>query len=192
MHKLPVALAMLALAATAHAAKFNVWAGHDGITNISAVITTRDTLNTVGGYDILSIEGTSTWGTITGLITNPSQPYTSFYWPDGHVTASYQSGAEWPFDNVLYDNGGAWFSENGVLFQTATAIWNLAIYQGQDYVGLSSLGSFDATEWRIPIEVTRISDQAVPEPASWAMMIAGFGMIGGLLRSRRRGLPSFG
>jgi hypothetical protein len=28
---------------------------------------------------------------------------------------------------------------------------------------------------------------AVPEPASWAMMLAGFGMIGGALRSRRRG-----
>lgn len=30
---------------------------------------------------------------------------------------------------------------------------------------------------------------AVPEPASWAMMIAGFGMVGGALRTRRR-LPT--
>ncbi len=28
--------------------------------------------------------------------------------------------------------------------------------------------------------------QQVPEPASWAMMIAGFGLIGGTLRARRR------
>ncbi|MDB5453794.1 MAG: hypothetical protein JWO33_2372, partial [Caulobacteraceae bacterium] len=27
---------------------------------------------------------------------------------------------------------------------------------------------------------------AVPEPATWAMMIAGFGMIGGAMRHRRR------
>jgi PEP-CTERM motif len=27
---------------------------------------------------------------------------------------------------------------------------------------------------------------AVPEPATWAMMIGGFGMIGGALRYRRR------
>jgi hypothetical protein len=27
---------------------------------------------------------------------------------------------------------------------------------------------------------------AVPEPATWAMMIGGFGMVGGSLRSRRR------
>jgi hypothetical protein len=31
-----------------------------------------------------------------------------------------------------------------------------------------------------------------PEPASWAMMLAGFGMIGGALRSRRRIAVAFG
>lgn len=34
----------------------------------------------------------------------------------------------------------------------------------------------------------RIALQSVPEPASWAMMIAGFGLVGGSLRSRRRAL----
>lgn len=33
---------------------------------------------------------------------------------------------------------------------------------------------------------------AVPEPASWAMMLAGFGMIGGALRSRRKTSLQFG
>lgn len=32
---------------------------------------------------------------------------------------------------------------------------------------------------------------AVPEPASWAMMIAGFGLIGGAMRTRRREGPAF-
>ena len=32
---------------------------------------------------------------------------------------------------------------------------------------------------------------AVPEPASWAMMIGGFGMIGGVLRSRRKAIVRF-
>ncbi|MEG8038220.1 PEPxxWA-CTERM sorting domain-containing protein [Sphingomonas sp. LR60] len=31
---------------------------------------------------------------------------------------------------------------------------------------------------------------AVPEPATWAMMILGFGLIGGALRSRRRGVAT--
>jgi PEP-CTERM motif len=33
---------------------------------------------------------------------------------------------------------------------------------------------------------------AVPEPASWALMLGGFGMLGGILRSRRRVTVSFG
>jgi hypothetical protein len=33
---------------------------------------------------------------------------------------------------------------------------------------------------------------AVPEPASWALMLGGFGMIGGAMRSRRKGTVSFG
>ena len=32
---------------------------------------------------------------------------------------------------------------------------------------------------------------AVPEPASWIMMIAGFGAMGGMLRHRRRGMGAF-
>lgn len=36
-------------------------------------------------------------------------------------------------------------------------------------------------------DITAFSIAAVPEPASWAMMIGGFGMIGGTLRRRRAG-----
>ncbi|HWI85758.1 MAG TPA: PEPxxWA-CTERM sorting domain-containing protein [Sphingomonas sp.] len=31
----------------------------------------------------------------------------------------------------------------------------------------------------------------VPEPASWAMMLAGFGLIGGALRTRRTATISY-
>lgn len=34
--------------------------------------------------------------------------------------------------------------------------------------------------------------RAVPEPASWAMMIGGFGLVGASLRTRRRAAVSFG
>lgn len=36
------------------------------------------------------------------------------------------------------------------------------------------------------IYVDKISLTAAPEPASWAMMVGGFGLIGGMLRTRRR------
>jgi len=32
---------------------------------------------------------------------------------------------------------------------------------------------------------------AVPEPASWALMLGGFGLVGGAMRSRRRQAVSF-
>lgn len=34
-------------------------------------------------------------------------------------------------------------------------------------------------------------DGAVPEPSSWAMMLGGFGLVGGAMRSRRRAAISF-
>jgi len=38
----------------------------------------------------------------------------------------------------------------------------------------------------------QVTSQSIPEPASWAMMIGGFGLVGGALRSRRRVALSFG
>jgi hypothetical protein len=37
------------------------------------------------------------------------------------------------------------------------------------------------------LEVDHLQFGLVPEPAAWAVMLAGFGLAGGLLRSRRRG-----
>ena len=36
-----------------------------------------------------------------------------------------------------------------------------------------------------------LSNGAVPEPASWALMVGGFGLVGGALRSRRRTAVTF-
>jgi PEP-CTERM motif len=36
--------------------------------------------------------------------------------------------------------------------------------------------------------IVRVAQGAVPEPASWAMMLVGFGVVGGALRSRRNSL----
>ncbi len=40
------------------------------------------------------------------------------------------------------------------------------------------------------VEFTNSSIAAVPEPATWAMMIMGFGLIGGALRSRKAGVTT--
>lgn len=58
------------------------------------------------------------------------------------------------------------------------------------------LAAFDAFGWNINYDVLAQRDRifrtrdldvsAVPEPASWAMMIGGFGLIGGAMRRRRK------
>jgi hypothetical protein len=40
--------------------------------------------------------------------------------------------------------------------------------------------------------IDRVYFGAVPETASWAMMLGGFGMIGGAMRARRKAVVSFG
>ena len=44
----------------------------------------------------------------------------------------------------------------------------------------------DASRWSVAAATT-----PAPEPASWAMMLGGFGMIGGALRARRKSAISF-
>lgn len=59
------------------------------------------------------------------------------------------------------------------------------------------LAAFDAMGWNLSVDIldhpdynrttADIFSSAVPEPASWMMMIVGFGLIGGALRGRARG-----
>jgi len=136
-------------------------------------LTTADTLNTVGGYDILSATGTIDGNAVTGLVANPNQPDT------------YEEGG-FSFDNVLFAGGGAFLDPNGFMVTTASAEYNFGygidlqgnpvdryfswIHTGASYASSAGSATLDA---------------AVPEPASWAMMVAGFGLAGATMRRRR-------
>ncbi|HTI31348.1 MAG TPA: PEPxxWA-CTERM sorting domain-containing protein, partial [Sphingomonas sp.] len=47
-------------------------------------------------------------------------------------------------------------------------------------------GGTGGSRWGTWISALDISNTAVPEPANWAMMIAGFGLMGGAMRRRRQ------
>ncbi len=49
---------------------------------------------------------------------------------------------------------------------------------------------FRSTSAAFEVDNVKLSG-AVPEPASWAMMLGGFGMLGGALRSRRKAAVTF-
>jgi hypothetical protein len=72
----------------------------------------------------------------------------------------------------------------------ATAFYVLDAAQGLNQLHLS----FGASS-NFVVYATGIPDGAsspAPEPASWAMMVGGFGLIGGAMRSRRKAALSFG
>ena len=56
----------------------------------------------------------------------------------------------------------------------------------------SQLGSRASLGVRITNDVGPLVPGAVPEPGTWAMMLIGFGAIGGALRARRRVAVSYG
>jgi len=64
------------------------------------------------------------------------------------------------------------------------------LYSGTVRAPVFGIGTFELTEYegtgRYTLTIAEAGAAAVPEPASWAMMIAGFGLAGTALRRRPR------
>ena len=134
-------------------------------------VTTSNTLNTLGGYDVLSITGQVTgYGAITGLVPT-SAPATA------------TSGHGFIYNNVVYSNSALAMDYYGLLFTTGSpttpAYWNIFHDAGTDwlYGNVPSIGYVPATG--------TATIAAVPEPGTWALALAGFALVGGALRRRR-------
>jgi len=134
-----------------------------GITTID--FTTSSTLNAVGGYDILGISSDVSGDAITALVMNPGQP-----------NMSTSLDGLWNFDNVYFLTALS-LDHWGALFMTASGTeYNLySNSMTQFALDASVNGSFTTTS---------LGTAAVPEPASWAMMLGGFGLVGGAMRRR--------
>jgi hypothetical protein len=136
-----------------------------GTLNGSGTITTSDTSFTgTNGFTaqaITGITGTFNGSTITGL-------------------APGLFGA----NNLFYSSGPFFVDGNGLGFTTASGVSaNLFITNGTSYrVNTQGAGLLTGlvTASATPLVA------AVPEPATWAMMLVGFGMIGAAVRYRRR------
>lgn len=142
-------------------------------------LTTSDVLNALGGYDILAASGTVDGAAVTGLVLNPNQPNM------GTVGA-------FGFDNVLFTSGPG-LSEPGLVVTTAALTLNFGYSGG--YYAISADGSTHVNGHGQTVFNTKFSYgdgslRAVPEPSSWAMMVTGFGLLGGTMR-RRRAAVSF-
>ena len=183
----------MAVAGSARAATwmvtYNAQAGFPTMANLTLDV--ADTLNAVGGYDVLAVSGDVDGDAVTGLIANPIQPF-----------PSYSADGMFIFDNVVW-NSAPNLSGPGLFFAGASGDeYNLfsdnastyELYRARSGVGYlaNSVGSVVA--YALPpqhsplggggLDVGAVGG-AVPEPATWAVMILGFGLAGSALRRRR-------
>jgi hypothetical protein len=182
--------AVAALAITGGAAQASTWvidytANNAGDTPFSATVdlVASDTLNTVNGYDVLSVTGNVDGDAITGLVNNPNQP---------NVSTSVDG--LFFFDNVVWPGAAQQLSNPGILFTGASGTeYNLFADDAVHYELYTAVnGSWSNHSYgTIAMAQTFTQDSfdrpslGVPEPASWALMILGFGAVGAVLRRRQ-------
>jgi hypothetical protein len=130
-----------------------------------------------GSFDVDALITTNSAGHATAIsgFVNDTDPITGL--------SSY-AGA----DNDLYVTG-AWVTFGGLSFST-TSLGDFNFYNsGQGYYGLIS-SDVDANGYPDGISATA-HVAPVPEPATWIMMLVGFGAAGAAMRRAKSGLPQF-
>jgi hypothetical protein len=165
--------------------------------DIAGAFTTASTANSDGTYDITSATGvlsSSDPTLLQGAFTLGSGSPVTF---GGHSTFITADGLS-TFDN-LYRPGDTGFALNGVEFFGAN--FELNIYGGSSAYPSAcpeSCAALLATPAVLPISNAIVNSPlynpgdvgvlsfSVPEPATWAMMALGFGLLGGALRARRK------
>lgn len=153
----------------------------DSVFTVAGSITTADTLDAAGGYDILSLSGTISGpgGGAIALVSNPSQPFPDF-------------GSTFIYDNVYFPGAGPNLDNAGILFAAGAYQYNLFALGPTAYY-LSSDNPAGVLDLGQPVT---FGDQAVvalsaPEPSTWALMLLGFaGLCLAAGRRARRSAPA--
>jgi hypothetical protein len=166
------AVALVSFAPAANASTYSITGNLGGVL-IDANMTTADTLDAVGGYDVLSIDGTvSGWGNILSLANNPNQPNIS------PITSVGFGGTNMQFDNVFFPTDPH--------FDTLGLIFSLSSGVSANLYG-DSPGNY--TLWVGNWQSITSGDLAIaqtPLPAALPLFATGLGVMGWLGRRRKR------
>lgn len=120
------------------------------------------------------------------------QAYVGFDWAGGDFTAlGALTGADpaATFSFNLYASGDPLDPLTTVSLTNANSFSGFlsrSLAAGSYSIGFTTTSAFDP-DWTIRLETPVAGDaSAAPEPATWAMTVAGFGLIGGTMRRRAR------
>jgi hypothetical protein len=172
--------AMLFAASTANATIYHFsFETTDGVFTVSgnaATAATANTLDSVGGYDVLALTGTVSGpgGGSISLIANPAQP------------TAFNNGS-WIYDNVLFPHAAPFVDNPGLLFSAGGSAFNWYSVGTQTYLSSNaSAGAYNLGELVGSVSLN------TPEPSTWAMMLLGFAGLGvaGYRVSRRAAATS--
>jgi len=120
--------------------------------------------------------------------------------PATGITLTRTDGGAFDFRSIdltfAYDDQNAFFPGDTATYSfsdgtsQSIAFDNLAGFQTFTFnkSGLTSLNISSASAYAI--DNISVSAAAVPEPAAWAMLVGGFGVVGGAVRRRRTGAPA--
>ena len=185
--KFAIAVASLALATTAQAAPIVVGQWYN--------------FEFGGAGSALTVGSASTVGTNPVSISAPAGPWTFTLATAGTLTVvdGFLSGDQFTMSNFGAVIGstsapvtGASCS-NDITACLGNASFSKATFAlgatNHSITGIASLSPFGGGGGYF---IVRAVQGAVPEPASWAMMLAGFGIVGGAMRRRQRMSVSFG
>jgi hypothetical protein len=157
---------------------------------------TLDGLSTGGGYPAATVSANNVAFNGGGGIATISSS-TNFFLTSAYLTAAW-------YDNLSvqvygYENGALVYSQlfnpsatAPTLISFNHALINSAVFTsfgGTQHASYTTGGGFHFALDNLAINEGASnpgSSGAVPEPASWAMLVAGFGLAGGALRRRRK------
>ena len=151
---------------TAQAADFSFDYSFDNVV-ASGIFSGADQGN--GSYLITNASGTRTVGLVATAITGIA--------PVG--TGSYT-------DNLLYPLRAVPLNFSGVTYNLASGN-QINLYGSAAYANVREFIDFGVelpAGGSFTVKIQQLSS-AVPEPATWAMMFAGFGIVGGTMRRRK-------
>ena len=187
---LPIAAAAFALHATcASAATLNWSYTGPGVNNGGG--TFAATLQSDGSYQVFGVAGTVNGQNITGvdsfdgsdnLVFPPSPPNVGV--DSNGVAFIGADGTEYD----LYEDDGLFNSDSP--FSCGGAVY--CLISSTPDINTDTDFHIDAALNPNPVALDSftVTLAAVPEPASWAMMLLGIGGVGALMRSRRRPAPA--